>query len=114
MSCIFSPLPKVYVGDTWDGLAGSLSSTGTAFSSPLALVRMNFKAACSDTIALTLSSESDQITIDDADAWAFTVLPKTPIGIAAGHYSWAIETTDDQDRKKTYMTGTIEVTADPG
>lgn len=112
--CATFTLPSVYAGDTWRGGVGQLSSTGTIFSSHLALVRMVFTAAGSSTPALTLSSaDSSQITIDDAVSWIFTLKKRTPIGIAAGFYSWTIETTDDNGDVGTYYKGTIQVTEDP-
>jgi hypothetical protein len=102
-------LPWARSGDTWDGITeASLSSTGTQFADPLALVEMNFFVAGSTTSALTLSSADDEITIADAATWSYVVEPLT-MTLAAGQYSWTLRFTDTADRAVTWLTGTIEI-----
>lgn len=103
-------LAPEFITDTWDGISeASLTSDGDALSSPLESVTMTFRDV-NGTVALTLSSEeAEEITIDDADAWQFTVLPKTPFGLTAGTYSWRLQFTDESGRAKTYLTGTITI-----
>jgi hypothetical protein len=105
-------LPAVR-NDTWDGLTGcKFSSTGTAFASPLALVRMTFKDS-SGSVSLALSSANeDEIEITDAAAWEFDVLGRV-LTMTEGAYSWAIETTDDEGIVKTRVVGTICILTDP-
>ena len=106
-------LPSTRKGDTWDGIpSASLSSTGTAFNNPLSSVRMSFWAAGASASSLDLNSSDSKITIADADAWEFEVLPVSPMTLTAGHYSWQIQTTDSADRIKTYLQGVIEITSD--
>ena len=99
--------------DTWDGLSDcQFSSDGSAFASPLALVRMTFKDS-GGSVRLTLSSaNADEIEITDASGWMFDILPRV-LTMAEGAYSWGIETTDDQDVVKTRVVGTIQILQDP-
>lgn len=103
--------PIVY-GDTWDGLTDcSLTSTGSAFSSDLALVRMYFRDADSN-LGLQLTSDDSTITISDASAWAFDINPIENFPLAVGIWYWSIECTDVNDVRKTYVSGSIEVLDD--
>lgn len=114
MSCALITLTPVRVGDTWDGLTGTPSSVDTDIEDPLARVRMTFTLAGASTPALTLDSNTEGQATFDADTWEFAFLARTPIGLTAGFYSWAIEFTDDADRVQTprTATGTIEILAD--
>ena len=99
--------------DTWDGLHLAYSSNGTAFASPLALVRMQFRDADGALgLSLTSSGPAATITISDAARWAFSVLPITSVTLAAGTWTWSIETTAADGRCKTYLAGTIKVVED--
>jgi hypothetical protein len=110
MSCNIFNLPDAKADKTWNGLTASLSSTGTTFAEELSAVTMAFKLTGTD--ALTLTSADGDITIDDAAAWSFTVLPITRFSLAAGVYSWAIETTSAADSIQDYFVGTLTVKAD--
>jgi hypothetical protein len=110
MSCFPTfTLPAARSGNTWDGIsAGSLSSTGTAFADTLASIEMIFQD--STGIVLTLSSGAGTITISDASAWTFVVLPILSLSLSPGNYSWEIKTTDSAGSKKSYFRGTLPVT----
>ena len=103
-------LAPEFITDTWDGISeASLSSDGTAFANPLETITMTFKDA-DGTTGLTLSSEdANEITIEDANAWQFTVLPQNPLGLAAGTWSWRMQFTDSEGRAKTYLTGSLTI-----
>jgi hypothetical protein len=110
MPCAIFNLPDAKTDKTWNGLTASLSSTGTTFAEELSAVTMTFKLA--GTVALTLTSAGGDITIDDAAAWEFTVLPITRLSLAAGVYSWAIETTSAAPSIQDYFVGTLNVISD--
>ena len=113
MSCNANVLlaPCVYK-DTWDGLSNvSFSSDGSAFASSLALVRMFFRDE-NNVVGLELSSANNTITIDDANAWRFTVNPVSPMLLAVGNWYWSIETTDSAGVIKTRVFGTISILND--
>jgi hypothetical protein len=112
MSCSTIQLPATRKGDTWDGMTVALSSTGTTFADSLSAVHMSFWLAGATTAALDLKSADSEVTIDDAAAWEFTVDPVSPMTLAAGQYSWQIQTTDSAGVIKTYLSGTIEITSD--
>ena len=112
MSCSTIQLPATRKGDTWDGMTVALSSDGTTFADSLSAVHMSFWLAGATTAALDLKSADGEITIDDAAAWEFTVDPVSPMTLAAGQYSWQIQTTDSGGLIKTYLSGTIEITSD--
>lgn len=105
----FITLSPVVTGDTWDGLTDcSFSSTGSAFGSTLSKVRMNFKQADGTTGLQLTTVGSGGIVIDDATAWEFTVSPVV-ITMAAGVWSFDIETTDSAGIIKTRLGGILTV-----
>ena len=103
-------LTSVPYGATWNGLTeGSVTSTGTWTYDPLDSVTMVFTDT-SGNVGLTLSSAAGTITIDDAAAWEFTVLPVTPMALAVGTWSWVLTFTDDAGIIKKWVVGTIRIT----
>lgn len=112
MTPAFFTLPQAQKDKTWDGLTASLSSNGTTFDDPLASVKMTFKLAGVES--LTLTSADDEITINDAAAWNFTIEPIERLTLNAGVHSWAIETTSDATPAsvKDYIIGTLTVKED--
>jgi hypothetical protein len=106
-------LLPVVRNDTWDGLSGcKFSSTGTAFASPLATVRMSFKDS-TGAVQLALSSDTPgEATITDAAGWEFEI-PARKLSMPDGAYSWGIETTDSAGIVKTRVIGTITILPDP-
>jgi hypothetical protein len=112
MTPAFITLPEAKTDKTWDGMTVSMSSTGTTFAESLASVKMTFKLAGVES--LTLTSADDEITINDAAAWEFTVEPISRLTLAAGVHSWAIETTSSASPASVqdYIVGTITVKAD--
>ena len=110
MSCFSTfTLPAARSGNTWDGIsAGSLSSTGTAFADSLSSLEMIFSD--NGVVALTLSSGAGTITISDASAWTFVVLPILSLSLSPGNYSWEIKTTDSAGSIKSYFRGILPVT----
>ena len=110
MSCFPTfTLPAARSGNTWDGIsAGSLSSTGTAFADSLASLEMIFSD--NGAVALNLSSGAGTITISDASAWTFVVLPILSLSLSPGNYSWEIKTTDSAGSRKSYFRGILPVT----
>jgi hypothetical protein len=106
-------LLPVVRNDTWDGLTNcKFSSTGTAFASPLATVRMSFKDS-TGAVQLALSSDTPgEATITDAAGWEFEI-PARKLTMTDGAYSWGIETTDDDGVVKTRVIGSIHILPDP-
>ncbi len=108
-------LDPIISGETWGGLTPTINnSNDTEFAGTLSLVRMSWVDSDGAT-ALTLSSATSAITINNATAyaWSFTVEPRA-LSLPAGVYSWSIETTDSADVvNKDFMAGTQEITADP-
>lgn len=115
MSCNDSPfgivLDPVFAGDTWGGLTVAMDSTGTEFAANLSSVRMQWRDD-DNTAQLTLTSADNEITITDAASWEITVEPVV-LTLAAGYYSWAIETTDADGTIKTRLGGTHQIKSDP-
>lgn len=110
MSCnqsiVLTPCPT---GTTWDGLTEcSFYSAGTAFAVDLESVVMEFTNN-DGTVGLTLSSADNEITIDDAAAWEFTVLPIDSMPLAVGNWKWSITTTDVDGSVKRRVFGTIQI-----
>ncbi len=103
-------LTSVPDGATWNGLTqGSVTSEGTWTYDPLETVTMVFTDT-DGNVGLTLSSETSDITIDDAAAWEFTVLPITPMTLAVGTWSWVLTFIDSAGIIKKWVVGTIRIT----
>ena len=80
--------PAVTAGDTYP--AANITISGA--DSTLARVRIKFKASGSATAALTLDSATSGITITSAANWAFTIDAIPAVNLAAGVYSYDMET----------------------
>ena len=105
----YTTLTPVVTGDTWDGLTDcSFSSTGSAFGSTLSKVRLDFKSSAGVVGQQLTTVGSGGIVIDDATAWTFTVSPVV-ITMAAGYWSFDIETTDSAGIIKTRVAGILPV-----
>ena len=109
-------LPDIAAGETWGGLTFAITaSDDTDYAAALSRVRMSWKNYAG-TVSQTLDSNTaGHITISTATAygWVFTVNPRV-LSLAAGTYTWAIETTDAGSRvNKDALTGTQQVTPDP-
>lgn len=101
-------LANITAGNTWGGLQIVQTTDGNAFDSPLASVSMVWKDSAG-TVGLTLTSASG-ITIDDANAYSYTVDSITTFPLAAGTWSWAIAETNSAGTKITRYAGTKTVT----
>ena len=84
-------LPCVVTGATWDGFSLSLSSDGTSLADGLASATLTLYDSAGVS-ALALASPAG-ITVTNAATWAITVLPITPIGLAAGTYTGSLKMT---------------------
>jgi hypothetical protein len=100
-------LTPIVEGDTWDGIAASFSSDGTAFDSALSSVEMDFRTAAG-VVTQTLTSAAAEITIDDANAWEISV-PEIVLSLTDGVWHWSITTTDAGGIIKTRIAGTIQI-----
>lgn len=60
-------------------------------------------------LGMDLTSVDNEITIDDAAAWKFTVLPVAPMPLAVGNWNWSITTTDVAGSIKRRVFGTIQI-----
>jgi len=106
-------LDPVAAGETWGGLTFSIdASDDTAYASELTRVRMSWRNSAG-AVALTLDSNVTGITIVTATAygWVYTVEPAA-LALAAGFYTWAIETTAGVV-DKDLLSGTQQITTDP-
>lgn len=102
-------LTPVVTGDTWDGLTDcSFSSTGSAFGSTLSKVRLDFKSSAGVVGQQLTTVGGGGITITDSSAWTFDVDPVI-ITMAAGVWSFDIETTDSAGVIKTRVGGILTV-----
>ena len=118
MSCQLKniTLDPLASGETWGGLTFTIDgSPDTAYASALSRVRMSWKGSAGSAV-LTLDSDvGGEITIDSsaAYAWEFTIEPRA-LSLAAGFYTWAIETTDGGGVvDKDLLSGTQQITIDP-
>lgn len=100
-------LTPIVEGDTWDGIAVTFSSTGTAFDSALDSVTMDFRTL-TGVVTQTLTSAGGEITIDDANAWEISV-PEIVLSLSDGVWHWSITTTDSAGIIKTRVIGTLQI-----
>lgn len=98
-------------GDTWEGIPSL--SFDPAPAAPVVSARIWFRDTWTSTQvrAKLDSSDVNQISIVDANTWAFTV-PVQSLPLKAGNYVWQFETTDSLGVVQTYMQGQIQVYPD--
>lgn len=65
-------------------------------------------AADDETVLLSWTSAEEEIVIEDAADWEFSI-PKQALPLAAGKYTWAFQATDSDDVVQTYVMGEIEI-----
>ncbi len=93
--------------DTWGGIpAIAITVSGSPPSADVASARMQFRPteSSSDTL-LELSSAGGTISITSANNWTF-VVPAQALALAAGDYTWGLQTTDISGVVQTYLEGT--------
>jgi len=109
-------LPDTEKGTTWDGLTWTLTDPdgSTEWASALVSARFQMQNASGTSVFSKSSAVNGEITLNvtTADAWSITVEPVV-ITVAAGTYTYALETTDAQGRIKPQLKGTIRITSDP-
>lgn len=113
MSCESQAIVELHCvpyGATWNGLPGcTMSTTGTALDDNLSAVSMTFTDS-DGNVGLTLTSGGGGITIDDANAWSYSVDPITPMTLAVGIWSWTLKFTDAAGAIRKWIVGTIQIT----
>jgi hypothetical protein len=97
--------PSVTTGDTYP--AANIVIAGA--ESTLSRVRIKFRACGATSAALTLDSDTSGITINDAATWDFTIDAIPAVGLAAGIYSYDMETTSAAGTIATETQGTWEI-----
>jgi len=102
-------LPPIYRGQTWQGLRWRAAAEHPDFAHALVAAVFQLQTE-SGTAALTLTSDSGAVIIDNAspNQWQVTI-PPLAISIPPGNYSWAIETTDAAHRVNPRCHGTITI-----
>jgi hypothetical protein len=102
-------MPAITQGDTYPAWNISITECDTT----LARVRQKFRLSGATSAALILDSDDTGITIDTASGtWAFTmdvIAATTTQGLAAGNYSYDIETTDNLGTVKTWIKGNWKI-----
>lgn len=85
--------------------------TETSADTDLSRVRVKIKAAGSTSAALFLDSQTTGVTIGNATAgaWSFTIGAISTSSLAAGVYSYDLETTDSAGTVRTEFSGTWEI-----
>jgi hypothetical protein len=111
-----------YRGDTWDGMTIGpvMFNTGTAVAPvlvpptyPVASCRMQFRSGGTLGYELTnvVTAGKGLVTVTDATAWTFAVLPQL-LPLDAGEWLWDFECTDTQGAIMTLYKGQINVVPD--
>jgi hypothetical protein len=102
-------------GDTWDGLPGIKIKTGadleTAGPPATSLDSVVMRFSLGDEVnssSVEISSEDDQILIEDEDAWLFSVPSQIIPELTEGKWRWQIRCTSGT-LVKTYLQGEIEI-----
>jgi hypothetical protein len=98
---------SVKKGDTYP--ATNITIDGA--ESTLSRVRIVFKSCGGSGTGLTLDSNTSGITITDAAAWAFTIDRIASVSLAAGLYSYDMETFAANGTIATETQGTWEILA---
>jgi len=98
----------VTAGDTYP----ACNITESDHDEDLARVRIKLRVSGSADTALTLDSATAGITINDAAAWDFTISAIDTSALAAGHYSYQLETTTAAGTVRTEFAGTWQILTD--
>jgi hypothetical protein len=100
----------VVSGDSYP--AATITCTGQTEN--LARVRITVRAAGSTSDALVLDSATSGITLTTTTAasWAFTIDAITNVALAAGEYSYQLETTTTGSTRRTSFAGTWKIISD--
>lgn len=101
------PWPRVTTGDTFPAMRITETRSDTA----LVRVRVKVKAQGSDVTNLDLDSDTTGITITTATAgaWDFQIDRIDTVSLAAGWYSYDLESTDDAGTVKTEFKGSWQI-----
>jgi hypothetical protein len=83
-------LSDTKVGDRWVGIStiGPVTINGSTPGAALTRVRMTFRLGAT---ALTLDSDDDEITIDDASSWTCSIAAMDDFLPRSGKWSWNME-----------------------
>ena len=83
-------LSDTKVGDRWVGIStiGPVTINGSTPGAALTRVRMTFRLGAT---ALTLDSDDDEITIDDASTWECSIAAVDSFLPRAGKWVWDME-----------------------
>jgi hypothetical protein len=119
MSCCessppFVELPCAFQDSTWDGLTWRITSTdGTEFDAVLTVARFQLQDAAGAAVLTLSSAVAGEVTLNVTSPrlWDVTV-EKRILALAAGVYSWALETTDADGVRKVRLIGTLAVKPD--
>jgi hypothetical protein len=110
------PLPAHVAGDNWPGLTWALESItagDTEFGGTLTLAEFELKNSAGTT-ALLLTSATAAVTIEVAtpDQWSVSVEERV-LDITPGTYTYGLRLTDDANRPKTVVAGTLQIKTPP-
>jgi len=100
--------PKLYKGDTFNGLAFEISLNGKALDLTNYIITMNIVSQ--KRSVMELDSQSGSITISDAKKGKFEILPFL-VDIPSGNYDYDIQF-EIEGNFYTYLKGKIQVTED--
>lgn len=111
------PLPETFTGKTWDGLTWSVSNVAdgdTEFAAALVSARFQLQDADGNADQTLTSATAGQVTLNvtTANLWSVTVEPRV-ITLAAGTYTYGLETVDANGVEKARMAGTLIIKTDP-
>ena len=114
---VIANLPATFKGCTWDGLTWVISDVDgddTEFAAALSSASFQLQDADGVSVLSLTSATPGEVTINvaTANAWSVTVEPRI-LSVAAGAYTYALETTDADGRKKPRIAGSIQVKPDP-
>lgn len=97
------------VGDRWIGISsiGPVTINGSTPGNSLTRVVMTFRLGA---LTVTLDSDDDEITIDDASTWECSIAARDDFLERAGKWSWDMEFySSGYDSPWTLYKGTITV-----
>jgi len=109
-------LPDTEKGCTWDGFTWELTDPdgSTEWASTLVSARFQMQDEDGVSVFSKSSTVNGEITLNTttADAWSITV-ESVLMTVAAGTYTYALETTDAGGRIKPQLKGAIRITPEP-
>jgi uncharacterized surface anchored protein len=107
-------LPDTDKGCTWDGVTWTVDSDDPDYDAVLSVARFQLQDSAGTVVLTLTSATAGEVTINDSAAgqWSVTVEERI-LTLAAGAYSYALETEDANGVIKKQLAGILPILPEP-